>query len=63
MRRRGVLQLHARMLVSQDYELFLVWDSSELENTEEETNEMSFSHAAELTAQQTGAFMWLGYND
>ena len=62
-RRRGVLQLHARMLVSQDYELFLVWDSSELENTEEETNEMSFSHAAELTAQQTGAFMWLGYND
>lgn len=57
------MQLHARMLVSQDYELFLVWDSSELENTEEETNEMSFSHAAELTAQQTGAFMWLGYND
>lgn len=46
----------------QDWELFRVWDSAEVEHTEEDETEHHFRHHAELTSEQTGAVMYLGQN-
>ena len=47
----------------QEWELFRVWDSAEVEHTEEDETEHHFTHNAELTSEQTGVMMYLGQNE
>ena len=44
---------------NQDYELFRIWDSCELEDFEENTHEYSFKFDSVNSEEQTGAMMIL----
>lgn len=49
----------ALCLACQDYELFRVWDSCVLEDTEERQTEHGFSFNAQVDNDGTAAIMWL----
>ena len=47
------------VLTNQDYELFRIWDSCELEDFEENSHEYSFKFDSVNSEEQTGALMIL----